>query len=205
MAIQFTISKRGTLPGETDDIRQLYPKLYSRETVDAVEFQRKAPWGTVLSHDALGYALGELQNILLHELAEGKVVTLPGIGTFSLSLKGDIEVRNGNYHGHDVRVDTLLFRPDRKLCDRLRAMPVNQVPFGSAITVDADEVEELFTALFREHSTVTHKQVFNAFGGAVTKHRIISLLNRLVAEGRIRREGERSQTCYRAVPGNFGC
>lgn len=204
MAIQFSVAKRGVFPGEEGEMKDLQPRLYSRETVDAVEFQRKAPWGTVMSYDTLGYALGEVRRTLLHEMRDGKAVTLPGIGTFRLSLKGGVEVRDGNYRGRDVHVDGILFTPDRKLRKELCALPVNQVPVGLAVGLDDRQVEERLTALFREKESVTHKQVFFAFEASLTHHRVVTLLARLVREGRLIREGERSQTRYRAAEGHFG-
>ncbi|MBQ8969135.1 MAG: hypothetical protein IJ064_05330 [Bacteroidaceae bacterium] len=204
MAIQFTVAERGLLPGEEDKHRALYPRLRSRETVDVVDFQKHAPWPSAMSPSNLIFALGELQRIMLHELREGKAVTLPGIGTFRLNLRGDIVVRDGHYQGEDVRVGNLLFQPDRELADRVQAMPVDQHPYGQLLTAGAKEVEERLTALFQCHETITHKHVFQAFEATLSAHRVTTLLKRLVGEGRLLREGERSQTHYRPAPGHFG-
>ncbi len=204
MAIDFTIAKRGPLPTEDGDVKDLYPRLRSRETVDVVDFQKNAPWGTAMTPSNLIFALGELQRIMLHELREGKAVTLPGIGTFRLSLRGDIEIREGCYHGRNVRVDGLIFQPDRELRDAVSRFAVNQTPYGTAIQADRNQVEEVFSTLFREKESITHKNVFMAFEGVLTRHRVTSLLRRLVHEGRLLREGEGSQTRYRAVKGQFG-
>lgn len=204
MAIQFTIAKRKSLPAEGEEKWTLCPRLYSRQTIDAVEFQRKAPWGTLLSYDALGYALGEARRIMLHEMADGKAVTLPGIGTFRLSLKGEIEIQNGVMHGRDVHVDGIIFQPDREFCDKVRRMKVMQEPMGFAVSSDAVDVDEVLTELFARTPVVAHKHVFFAFEATLTHHRVSSLLSRLVREGRLIKEGSGARTQYRAVPGNFG-
>lgn len=131
MAIQFTVAERGQLPGEENERRNLYPRLKSHRTVDVVDFQKRAPWPSAMSSANLQFALGELQRIMLHELKEGNAVTLPGIGTFRLSLKGSVAVRDGQYRGEDVHVDNLLFQPDRELAEQVQEMPVEQQPTAS--------------------------------------------------------------------------
>ncbi len=193
------------MPGEETNERILRPRLKQVETVDVVEFQKRVPWGTAMTASNLIFALGELQRIMLHEFKLGNAVTLPGIGTFRLSLKGEVETVNGNFHGRNVRVDGLLFKADRELTKAVEAIPVDQVPLGQIVTADDEKVEELLTELFSKNETITHKKVFFAFEGVLTPHRVTSLLARLTRESRLVREGSGSQTCYRAVPGNFGC
>ncbi|MDE6634926.1 MAG: hypothetical protein K2J96_06705 [Bacteroidaceae bacterium] len=204
MAIQFTIAERGQLPGEENERRNLYPRLKSHRTVDVVDFQKRAPWPSAMSAANLQFALGELQRIMLHELKEGNAVTLPGIGTFRLNLKGSVAVRDGQYHGEDVHVDSLQFQPDRELAEQMQKLPVEQQPYGLLLRADEADVEERLTELFRQHDSITHKNVFQAFGAALSPHRVTSLLQRLTAEGRLLREGERAQTVYRPAPGHFG-
>lgn len=205
MAIHFTVAKRGALPSEGGEERILRPRLKQDQTVNAVEFQKKVPWGTAMTSSNLVFALGELQRIMLHEFRLGNAVTLPGIGTFRLSLKGDVEVVNGQYQGRDVRVEGVLFQADRELAKAVSAIPVDQCPIGMLVTADEQEVEHRLTALFRKHEAITHKQVYYAFEGALTTHRVTTLLGRLTREGRLLREGVGSQTRYRAARGQFGC
>ena len=204
MEIKFTIAKRGTVPAEGDKIR-LQPRLEKRPTVNAVEFQRgsfRLP--SSLSSGELAHALDDLRRVMLHEMEKGNAVTLPGIGTFRLSLKGDIEVKDGNYHGRDVHVAGINFQPDRELLSRVKGFDVNQVPYGQAIRTDDEDVEQRLTALFADHETITHKDVRFAFELTLTPHRVTSLLQRLVREGRLIRIGDGAQTRYRPAPGHFG-
>lgn len=216
MAIKFTMAKRGVLPNEEQPaegvVKGLRPRLEHRPTIDVVEFQDQHHWGSVLRGGDIAHALAEIRHILLHEMEKGNAVTLPGIGTFRLSLKGEVEVRNGNvedggtayYHGRNVRVDDILFQPDRKLREEVRRFEVSQSPYGQAIAVDDDEIEARFTELFAHRELITHKDVHFAFEAVLTKHRITSLLKRLTAEGRLIRIGRGPQTCYRAAKGQFG-
>lgn len=206
MAIRFTIAKRGLVPAEEMEVqnadeqflRSLRPRLEQRPTVDAVKFQSSEfrvpsvmPTGELLS------ALDTMRRVMLHEMEKGNAVTLPGIGTFRLSLKGGIEVKDGYYHGHDVHVDDLLFTPDRELLEEVRRFKVDQVPYGMTFHVEEDEIHARFTELFAQKETITHRDVAFAFEQSLTRNRITSLLNRLVHDGRLIREGSGAQTRYR--------
>ena len=208
MAIQFSIGKRGLLPteetqqniDETTDLRKLRPQLECPTTVDVVEFQSSSfRLPSVLPKGELLAALSTMQAVMLHELEKGNAVTLPGIGTFRLSLKGDIEMKGGNYHGKDVRADGLLFRPDRELLQEIRGFEVEQVPFGQEFRAEDSDIEARLAELFASKETITHKDVAIAFEQTLTRNRVRSLLNRLVKEGRLVREGKGSQTRYRRL------
>lgn len=186
-------------------LRSLRPQVEHRSIVDVVDFQSSEfRLSSTLSRGELTSALSVIQEVMVHELEKGNAVTLPFIGTFRLSLKGGIEVKNGYYHGRDVRVDDLLFRPNSELLGKVRSIKVNQVPYGQAFHIEDDDMEERLTALFAQQSTITHMDVSYAFGQTLTRSRISALLRRLVGEGRLIQEGRGAQTRYRAAPGQFG-
>lgn len=206
MNIRFTIAKRGLLPVEETEVqnvdeqflRSLRPRLEHRPTVDAVKFQESSSrLPSVMPTGELYSALDTMRRVMLHELEKGNAVTLPGIGTFRLSLKGSIEVKDGYYHGNDVHVDNLLFRPDNDLLSQVRSFEVDQKPYGQAFQVEDAEVETHLAELFARQDTITHKDVAYAFELTLTRARISSLLKRLVREGRLIREGNGAQTRYR--------
>ncbi len=204
MAIRFTIAKRAATPAEGGEIR-LQPRLEKRPTIDAVRFQRSEfRVSSIISSGELEHALCDLQRVMLHEMEKGNAVNLPGIGTFRLSLKGEVEVKDGYYHGRDVHVAGINFQPDRELLSKVQKFEVCQVPYGQAFHTEEDDINERFTALFADHETITHKDVRNAFELTLTPHRVSTLLQRLVREGRLIRIGDGCQTRYRAAHGHFG-
>ena len=200
MSIRFSIAKRGVLPtegqpenvSETTDLESLRVLLDSPQTTDAIEFQSSsARLPSLLPKSELMAALSTLQRVMLHEFEKGNAVTLPEIGTFRLSLKGSIEEKDGNYHGKDVRVDSILFRPDRKLLSEVRGFDVDQVPYGWKFNAEESEVEARLAELFSGKTYITHKDVSVAFEQTLTRGRVTNLLKRLV------REGKGAQTRYR--------
>lgn len=206
MPIRFSIAKRGVLPtegqqenlSEMTDLESLRVLLESPQTTDAIEFQSSnGRLPSVLPKAELMAALSTLQRVMVHELEKGNAVTLPGIGTFRLSLRGSIEVKDGNYHGKDVRVDGILFRPDRELLAEVRGFEVDQVPYGWKFNAEESEVEARLAELFSGKESITHKDVSVAFEQTLTRSRVTSLLRRLVREGRLVRDGKGAQTRYR--------
>ena len=206
MAIRFSIARRGVLPtegqqenvSETTVLESLRVLLESPQTTDAIEFQSSSGrLPSVLPKAELMAALSTLQRVMVHELEKGNAVTLPGIGTFRLSLKGSIEVKDGNYHGKDVRVEGLQFRPDSELLAEVRAFEVDQVPYGWKFDAEESEVETRLAGLFAGKTYITHKDVSVAFEQTLTRSRVTTLLRRLVREGRLAREGKGAQTQYR--------
>ncbi|MBO7119368.1 MAG: hypothetical protein J6W03_03505 [Bacteroidaceae bacterium] len=208
MAIYFSIAKRGLLPhertqqnvDETIDLGTLRPQLECRQVVDAVEFQSSSiRLPSVMPKGELLAALSTMQRVMLHEFEKGNAVTLPGIGTFRLTLKGEIEVKDGNYHGKDVRVGSINFRPDNMLIKEARSIKVEQTPFGQVFQTEESDIEARIVELFSRKSTITHKNVAAAFEQTLTRGRITAILRKLVKEGRLIREGKGALTRYRLV------
>ena len=203
MSIRFTIAKRGATPAEDGEIR-LQPRMEKRTTINVADFQRSEfRLNSSLPAGELEHALGDLQRVMLHEMEKGNAVNLPGIGTFRLSLKGEVEIKDGYYHGRDVRVAGINFQPDRELLSHVLRFEIDQDPYGQVFDTEESDIDQRLTALFADHETVTHKDVRLAFEWTLTPHRITSLLQRLVREGRLLREGSGCQTRYRAAAGYF--
>ncbi len=206
MPIRFSIARRGVLPtegqqenvSETTDLERLRVLLESPTTTDAIEFQSSSNrLPSVLPKAELMSALSTLQRVMVHEMEKGNAVTLPGIGTFRLSLKGSIEVKDGNYHGKDVRVDSIQFRPDNELLAEVRGFEVEQVPYGWKFNAEESEVEARLAELFAGKTYITHKDVSVAFEQTLTRNRVTKLLGRLVKAGRLVRDGKGAQARYR--------
>lgn len=206
MPIRFSIARRGVLPtegqqenvSETTDLERLRVLLESPTTTDAIEFQSSSNrLPSVLPKAELMSALSTLQRVMVHEMEKGNAVTLPGIGTFRLSLKGSIEVKDSNYHGKDVRVDSIQFRPDNELLAEVRGFEVEQVPYGWKFNAEESEVEARLAELFAGKTYITHKDVSVAFEQTLTRNRVTKLLGRLVKAGRLVRDGKGAQARYR--------
>ena len=77
------------------------------------------------------------------------------------------------------------------------------MPFGQAFHTEEAEVEARLAELFARQNTITNKDVSAVFEQTLTRHRITAILNNLVKEGRLIREGKGAQTRYRVAQGAF--
>ena len=75
---------------------------------------------TLTTADILG-TIAALKTELVEELKSGNTVHLPGIGFFSLALKGDMyeDQKTHRYHLRNVAVRKIRFRPDKDFYEAL--------------------------------------------------------------------------------------
>ena len=75
---------------------------------------------TLTTADILG-TISALKTELVEELKSGNTVHLPGIGFFSLALKGDMyeDQKTHRYHLRNVAVRKIRFRPDKDFYEAL--------------------------------------------------------------------------------------
>ena len=78
---------------------------------------------TLTTADILG-TIAALKTELVEELKSGNTVHLPGIGFFSLALKGDIheDPKTHRHHLRNVAVRKIRFRPDKDFHEALGEM-----------------------------------------------------------------------------------
>ena len=76
---------------------------------------------SLTSADIVGAVAG-LRNEIVHHLQSGNSVHLPGIGHFSLAVKGDVyeDPRTHHHRLRNAKVRTVKFRPDKEMMEALR-------------------------------------------------------------------------------------
>ncbi len=86
MTIRYTIG-RATLGGQG----RKFPKLVPGETVSAQEFERKVAQRAARGLADVAAVFIAMREVLLEELRDEHSVSVPGIGWFTLSLKGELD------------------------------------------------------------------------------------------------------------------
>ena len=83
---------------------------------------------TLTTADILG-TISALKTELVEELKSGNTVHLPGIGFFSLALKGDIheDPKTHRHHLRNVAVRKIRFRPDKDFHEALGKMDFENI------------------------------------------------------------------------------
>ena len=189
--IRFTIANHTQPSGE----KVLVPRLKSGSIEEFMD--RYDAEGSPFRQGVMVGALYTMRDKLLDMMSDGSAIHLPGFGTFTLTLGGKVEVQNGSYVGRDVHVDGIRFTPDERLLDALRRLKVDQDPLPVRPYVDEQDLDAALADLFARQDTISRRDLSYALGSTLSLHRLSDLLNRLVAEGRLRREGTGSQTRYR--------
>ena len=142
-------------------------------------------------------ALYTMRDELVDMMGDGSAIHLPGLGTFTLTLGGGVVEQDGKYVGRDVHVDGIRFTPDENLLADLRRFKVDQDPLPMRSVITQEQIDAALGALFARKDAITRADLYHAFDGTVSRHRLSDILTRLVADGRLIREGSRSQTRYR--------
>lgn len=188
--IHFTVANHTSPSGK----KELVPRLKSGTTEEFMDLYGD---GKVFSAGTMLGTLYTMRDLLVEMMGTGTPIHLPALGTFTLTLSGTVEVQNGKYVGHGVHVDGIRFTPDEELLADLRRMEVAQTPLPVRHYADEHELEAALAALFARKDSITRRDLSHALGGILSPHRLSDLLARLVAEGRLRRQGSGNQTRYR--------
>lgn len=189
--IRYTIANHKQPSGE----HVLVPRLKSGNIVEFMDKynveQNPFTRGTMTG------ALYTMRDELVDMMGDGSAIHLPGLGTFTLTLGGGVVEQDGKYVGRDVHVDGIRFTPDENLLADLRRFKVDQDPLPMRSVITQEQIDAALGALFARKDAITRADLYHAFDGTVSRHRLSDILTRLVADGRLIREGSGSQTRYR--------
>ena len=130
---------------------------------------------------------------IAYQLLDGNAVHLPGIGYFSLAVKGEVyeDPRTHNHRLRNPKVRTIKFRPDREMAHKLLSAKFENEThhYGNASIPTAEDIEQALKELFATKSVITiadFRRYLNL--SASTAYRIVE---RLETAGRIHNIGTR--------------
>ena len=113
---------------------------------------------TLTTADILG-TIAALKTELVEELKSGNTVHLPGIGFFSLALKGDIheDPKTHRHHLRNVAVRKIRFRPDKDFHEALGKMDFENKTYkdGTSTLPIKSAVNAALKELFEESPIIT--------------------------------------------------
>ena len=133
-------------------------------------------------------------------LAKGAAVYVDDLGTFQPHIGGDVEesaMRGGGTRTRikDLRVSGVDFRPDADLLHEINQHArFEHVLETRRTAVVADELTAFLAAHFATHPRLLRHHLEDHF--YLSKRRALSLLDRLVAEGRLKRKGQSGNVWY---------
>lgn len=143
--------------------------------------------------------LSALSNVLGEELLAGNRVQLDGIGTFGISVDGEVKRdKNGRPLLHEAHVRDVLFKPSVDLKSRMGAAQFTTqhvVARQSRADISDDEVRAALTALSEKASFFTLADFAATLGLTISTAR--RRLKALLASGTIENIGSRAKGFYR--------
>lgn len=116
--------------------------VVENETVGLKRIGRHIQQATSLTSTDIVGALTALKTEIAEELKTGNNVHLPGIGYFSLAIRGDLyeDPRSRRYRLRNAEVRKVKFRPDTELLEALRGIEFENVTYTHGTpTVPTDE------------------------------------------------------------------
>ncbi len=92
-----------------------YPRIVTGKALTARKFQRRVAEKTSLDSADVAAVFETAREVLLEELREQQTVKVPGFGTFTVSLKGNLD-ENEQLIPDSAKLK-VNFRPERSLMD----------------------------------------------------------------------------------------
>lgn len=135
-------------------------------------------------------------------MLQGCNVEIDGLGTFSLSLGGDVrENKNGDPYLHNPHVRGVNFRPNRDFLKRFASANFTSRNLPAHISRPAtdEEVREKVVAALREHTVLSFDKIRDILQMTTTTAR--RRLRPLIDDGTILSIGTRAKAFYRLGEG----
>lgn len=150
---------------------------------------------TTLTRADIEAVLTGLGEQLVDCLRRGELVTLDGIGSFSVRIKSEQTTDSkGKVKLDDLHVSGVLFKPSRDFLNKVQEVSFKPTA-GPVVTMPSDEEVALkMDAHFESSDYITSSDVIRMF--RVSQRRCRMLLQRLVDEGRLLRRGHGPTTHY---------
>ena len=118
MSIKYRLQKNYGKLKEKAEFRTI---IMERQTIGLERIGRDIQGATALTRADVFATVMALGDEIAHQLLDGNAVHLPGIGYFSLAVKGEVyeDPRTHNHRLRNPKVRTIKFRPDREMAHKL--------------------------------------------------------------------------------------
>lgn len=158
------------------------------ETVGLKRISRHIQQATSLTPADIIGALTALKDEIAEELKMGNNVHLPGIGYFSLAIRGDLyeDPRSHHYRLRNPEVRKVKFHPDTEFLEALRGIEFSNATYTRGTpTVPTDEaLGTVLDSLFATQPAITVASLRRRLN--LSRSHAYRLAARLEADGRIR-------------------
>lgn len=202
MAIQYRIQLTPTPKGSKKQQRA-HIRPVTTGITGTYQVCEQISYKCTLTNPDIVAVLTALSEVLQSELAQNHSVHLDGLGTFSLSLKGEVvkDESRKRLQVKDPHVRSVLFNPERHLVDSFSREPFAEGLYLPNKPIDDAFVQEKLTEHFSQYSTLRYSELRHLL--VLNEYDTRNLLKRLVENGSLKREGKGGATVYVPTPGHF--
>lgn len=186
-------------PGKKGEQPQMYPRITDSEVVSEEQLAKlMAAHGTLSQGMALA-ALSDLAEVMAGLLGDGKVIDIPALGSFKLSIGSDAEIHpDSDGRMRSVVVRGVNFQPSSELMDGIGKPTFKwRSTTGVAIAPSVDQLVLKLAQYFQTHDSITRAEFERMFG--LKRSTACDRLKKLEEAGVIQAVGHGPVTVYRNV------
>lgn len=196
MSIQIDWQTMPPQKGDTTSTPRLFPRMKDNGTITVEELCKIASQGSVFSRGELFAALSELTTAISRNLAEGKTIDIPDLGTFKLSIGTDSDITAQTHRRMDkIKIRGINFQPSPDLLQAIGTPPFHWSPDATnqhATTLDS--IRTTLSDYFLTHPTITRAEFEQLF--RMKRSTAQLRLKALMEEGFIEKEGHNREARY---------
>lgn len=190
MSIKYRLQKNYGKLKEKAEFRAI---VMERQTIGLERIGQNIQGAMSLTRADVFATVMALGDEIAYQLLDGNAVHLPGIGYFSLAVKGEVyeDPRTHNHRLRNPKVRTIKFRPDREMAHKLLSAKFENETHhcGNASIPTAEDIDQALEELFAAKSVITIADLRRHLNlSASTAYRIVE---RLETAGRIHNIGTR--------------
>lgn len=185
----------GSLPGN----KELRIVPIANGTTRLKRISRNIQQATSLTPGDVAATIIALKEEIAQELKMGNNVHIPGLGYFSLSIRGDIyeDPRSHRYRLRNAAVRTVRFRPDIEFLKELCDTEFENMTYktGTSAVPTTEAIDAALERLFADGGVFTVSDLRHSLH--LSQSYAYTLAARLEAEGKIVNVGTRHRKLYR--------
>ncbi|MDY6206899.1 MAG: HU family DNA-binding protein [Prevotella sp.] len=196
MTVFYKLMKtHGSLPGN----KELRIVPIANGTTGLKRISRNIQQATSLTPGDVAATIIALKEEIAQELKMGNNVHIPGLGYFSLSVRGDIyeDPRSHRYRLRNAAVRTVRFRPDTEFLKELCDTEFENMTYktGTSAVPTTEAIDAALERLFADGGVFTVSDLRHSLH--LSQSYAYTLAARLEAEGKIVNVGTRHRKLYR--------
>lgn len=165
MAIKIEWQVKPPSKGSDESKSQMFPRITDSEVVDGNHLAEIVSKQGAMSEGSVIATLSDLAEVMAELLSEGKIINIPSIGSFKLSIGTDAEIHpDSKRRMHSVTVRGVNFQPGKDLMQAI-GKPKFQWKAATGVAI-APTVSQLATQLddyFKTHDSITRVEFQRLF------------------------------------------